>query len=359
MKVILAHDSYTQYGGAERVMSALHELYPQSPVLTLVVDEKMKPYLPGWEIVTSPLQKIYNFYPHFQHLFPLIPIALRFFNWKEPADILLSSSSSFIKALIKPRTAIHINYCHTPTRFLWVDPNHAYKEIPFFLRWLARIYMTWLKGWDLRKAKQVDYFIANSSEVQKRIKKYYGRDSEVITPFIESNFWKPTRSKGDYFLVAGRLQYAKGIEHVIEVCNTLNLPLHIVGTGRYEEHLKSIAKSNVTFLGRVSDEQLRDEFSGARGFVYPQLEDFGIMPLEAAACGTATLGLGQGGSLETIVPGQTGELMNELSTAEIQKFLTSWDETKYSQEQLINHAKSFDKAIFQQKVQDFINKVKL
>ncbi len=353
MKVILAHDSYTQYGGAERVFEAAHELYPDSPVMTLVADKKLASHINGWKIITSPLQKVYNLYPHFQQLFPLIPIALRFFYFREPADVLLSFSSAYLKGMPKPSGARHVNYCHTPTRFLWDDYDYALNEIPSVLQPFAKLYLHWLKKWDYKAAQLVDYFIANSEEVKKRIKRCYGRDSEVIHPFIDLDFWKPTIAKGDYFLVAGRLAPYKNHDLVIKACNKLGLNLHVVGTGRNEEYLKSIAGPTIKFLGRISDEQLRDEYSGARGFIYPQMEDFGLMPLEAAACGTATLGLAKGGSLETVVPEVTGELMVESTEAELEKHLSNWDEHKFQKEKMLQHAAKFGKDIFKEKLRNF------
>lgn len=352
-EIILAHDSFTQFGGAERVFEAAQELFPQSDVYTLVVDSSQSTRVKGWKIITSPLQAAYNIYPHFQHLFGVIPMVMKF--WKPKASkVLLSFSSSFIKALKKNPDQIHINYCHTPTRFLWIDPEHAYKEIPKILLPIAKLYFSWMKNWDLRAAKRVDFFIANSKEVQARIKTIYNKDSEIIYPFVDINFWKPTIEKKDYFLIAGRLQYAKGLDLVIRVFNDLGWPLHVVGTGRYEQELKKMAKSNITFLGKTSDEVLRDEYSGALGFIYPQFEDFGAMPLEAAACGTPTIGLAKGGSLETIIPGKTGELLNVMDEVNLKQALEKWNIGNYLQENLLNHASKFSKEIFQEKLLNFV-----
>ena len=354
--IALAHDSFTQYGGAERVFEAIHELYPNSTVYTLVVDKSQSKILQGWNIITSPLQTIYNVYPKFQHLFPFIPVILKF--WKpQPSSVLITASSSFIKGLRKSnKSTIHINYCHTPTRFIWIDPEHAYKEIPAILHPFAKVYFAWLKKWDLKAAKNVDYFIANSKEVQQRIKAFYNKESEVIYPFIDIEFWKPTIAKQNYYLVAGRLQYAKGIETVITACKELQSELHVVGTGRFEQTLRALAQnSNVKFLGRLTDEQLRDEYSGAQAYIYPQFEDFGIMPLEAAACGTPTIGLARGGSLETIIPGITGELLNEVTIESIKGALEQWNSSKYLPNALTEHAQQFNKAIFKKKFSDFIN----
>ena len=353
MKISLAHDSFTQIGGAERLMQALHELFPGSPIYTVAVDKKLSPMFKNWRFRTSFLQILYNAYPHFQQLFGLIPIALPFLK-VEPSDMLFSSSSSYIKGLAKPRGSIHINYCHTPTRFLWTDSKYAEGEIPLLLRPVARAYFRWLRGWDLRAAGRVDLFIANSREVQKRIKIFYNRDSVIIYPFVDVNFWRPTRTKGNYFLIAGRLQPHKNNEVVIKLFNKLGLELHVVGTGRQEAHLRKIAKPNIKFFGRVSDEVLRDEYSGAVAFIYPPFEDFGMMVLEAAACGTATLGLGQAGTLETVVPGKTGEFFASVDETDIEPLVRQWNYNKYSLDDLRGHAGKFSKDIFKRNIKEFV-----
>lgn len=350
-RVVLAHDSFTQQGGAERVFEAFHQIYPDAPIYTTVVDKKYTGNIAGWNIITSPLQFIYNIYNHFQYLFPLVPFALKFLRIPPRYDVLLSSSSAFAKAIRKPQGSVHICYCHTPTRFIWTDVEHAVQEAPWVLRFFVKVYLQYLKQWDLRAVKNVDIFIANSKEVQGRIQKFYGRESVVIYPFIDTNFWRPTRSKADYFLIAGRLQPYKQNELVIEVFNELGWPLHVVGTGRQEAYLRSIAKSNITFLGRIDDALFRDEYSGARGYIYPQLEDAGINPIEAAACGTASIGLNAGGSRETIVPGVTGEWFSQGSKEELKNILERFNEAAYSVEALRTHAEKFGKTIFIESIQ--------
>jgi glycosyltransferase involved in cell wall biosynthesis len=240
---------------------------------------------------------------------------------------------------------------------LWSDKKYLDQETPWLLRPLARLIIAWLRRFDYRAAQTVDHFIANSVEVQQRIKRFYGRESTLIQPFVNTAFWQPTRPKQDYFLLAGRLHAHKNNEIIVEIFNQLGWPLHIVGTGRQESYLRSIAKPNSIFLGRVSDEVLRDEYSGAEGFIYPQLEDFGLMPLEAAACGTASLGLAQGGSLETIIPGQTGELFQETTVNAITEKLVSWDPGKYDAAALRAHAEKFSEEVFKQKISTFIEEL--
>jgi glycosyltransferase involved in cell wall biosynthesis len=354
MNIVLAHDSFTQLGGAEKVMDAFHELFPQAPIYTLVLDKKLKEKYLGWDIRVSWLQKIYNIYPHFQYLLPLIPWAVGILKIPE-CDVVLSSSSGFIKGIRRSQNSIHINYCHTPTRFLWSDFDYVNQEVPLLLRWPARIFLHWMRKWDFKAAQRVDFFIANSLEVQKRIKNYYQRDSIVVYPPIDTNFWKLTTEKQDYFLLAGRLQAHKRNDLIVEIFNEIGLPLHIVGIGRQEQYLKSIAKPNIKFFGRVSDQELRDQYSGARGFIYPQIEDAGLMPLEAAACGTATIGIAKGGTLETVVPGETGELFDDYNKEKIKELILSWDEKKYSLDKLKAHAAQFSKEKFNQQILKLIS----
>jgi glycosyltransferase involved in cell wall biosynthesis len=356
MKIALAHDSFTQMGGAERVIGALHEIFPDSEVYTTVVDEHLRPELKGWRLHSSLLQRWYDLYPHFQHWFPFIPVAFALGKAVD-ADLLVSSSSSYSKGLkLRPAT-VHISYCHTPTRFLWIDPTHADQEIYPLLRPMARAYFRWLRQWDLRHARRVDYFIANSVEVQKRIKQCYHKDSVIIHSFVDTEFWRPTRPKQDYFLIAGRLQRAKNHDVVVKAFNSSGLPLHVVGTGRYERYLRSLAGPNIKFLGRLDDAGLRDEYSSARGFIYPQLEDFGMMPLEAAACGTATIALAQGGSLETIMPGVTGTLIGQVNESELSAAISRWNPGDYDQNRLREHARKFSKPLFKERIAAFVSGV--
>ena len=213
--------------------------------------------------------------------------------------------------------------------------------------------------WDTQGSKRVNIFIANSKEVQKRIAEVYRRDSEVIYPAIDTDFWKPTILKQEYFLVAGRLQAHKRIDFIIKCFNELGLPLHVVGTGRQESYLRSISKHNIKFLGRIPDEKLRDEYSGASGFIYPQMEDFGLMPLEAAACGTPTLAFARGGALETVIPGKTGELFESYDQEKIKEIILNWLPAKYQPEELKNQALKFSKDTFKKRIKDLVDSLYL
>src|SRR3989344_1806572 len=354
MKIALVHDSFTQMGGAERIAEILHELFPSAAVYTLVLDKKFYQKYQDWNIKTTWLQYFYNLIPKLQYWLFLIPWAVKSIDIKD-VDLVISSSSGFTKNITVPKGCLHINYCHTPTRFLWIDEDYVNQEVPVVLRPIVRTFLKWMRGWDFEGAQRVRYFIANSKEVQKRIWDAYHRQSEIIYPPIDANFWQSTTSKSDYFLVAGRLQAHKKVDFIVEIFNELGLPLHVVGTGRQENFLRSRAKSNVKFLGRVSDERLRDEYSGAKAFIYPQVEDFGLMPPEAAACGTPTLAYAKGGALETVIPGVTGELFDSYDKRKIKQMILDWQTAKYSILELKFHAKKFSKKVFKEQIFKFID----
>ncbi len=359
MNVCLAHDSFTQLGGAERLFLEVCKLYPNSPIYTLVVDKKIARLLPvdvRKRLRTSPLQWLYNIYPKFQHLVVFIPLAL-WLTEIPKCKVLLTSSSAFVKGLRKPDGSKHINYCHTPTRFLWSDADYVEKETPGLLLPLAKLFFSWMKTWDLKVAKKVDVFLANSKEVQTRINKYYQRESEVVYPFVEVSYWQKESSgaKKDYFLIAGRLHAHKNNDLVVRACTELGLPLHVAGQGRDEGRLKSLAGPTIKFLGRPTDEELRREYKAAKAYVYPQLEDFGMMPLEAMANGTPVIAANVGGSLETVVSGVTGEFFKFQDYEDLKRVLQEFDPSRYDRDALIGQALKFDISIFREKLIKVVN----
>lgn len=355
MKIALAHDSITQLGGAERVLEALHELYPEAPVFTLVYDQRLKDHFEGWTIVSSPLQYIYNFVPKFHWLLPFIPAALKFFDFSG-FDLVISSSSVFAKNITVQKGIKHIDYCHTPARFLWSESeSYVRDEVPALLRPLVKLYLSWMKKWDFNHAQQVDYFIANSANVQERIKKYYQRDSLIIHPCIDNAKFYPSAPKENYYLVASRLQKHKRIDLAVSAFNELNLPLHIIGTGRDSQRLKSMAKENVVFLDRVEDQILCNEYSGAKGFIFPQEEDFGLTPLEANATGTAVIAYKKGGAMETVIENKTGIFFDSQSVESLKEAVNRFEKMDFQSEDLFEQADKFSKDKFKEKFEYFIS----
>jgi len=360
MKIALAHDSLVQLGGAERVLEAFHELYPEAPVFTLVFDKKLADRFENWQIISSPLQYLYNFIPRLQYLLPFIPTALRFFDFSQ-FDVVLSSSSVWMKGIKVPKGVLHINYCHTPARFLW-DIDHSYidEAVPAYLKPLKpllRFTIRRMRALDFRAAQRVDCFIANSHNVQERIKKYYNRESNVIFPYVDTDFFYPaipkTETGGGYYLAGGRLHKHKRVDLVVDAFKKNGKELHVVGTGRAYSSLSNGAPENIVFLGKVDDEILRNEYSGARAFIYPQEEDAGIMPLESMACGTPVIAYGRGGAFESVTD-KTGLFFTEQTIESLENALKRFEEKRFLEEDLFDRALEFSKGKFQDMIYSFV-----
>ena len=353
VKVALAHDSFLQWGGAERVMRDLCQAFPEAIIYTLIADKGVKKRFPVIRVVESWLKYVYWIFPKFTYWLPFLPFFVRTLHVEE-CDVLVSSSSALIKAIKKPAGSVHINYCHTPTRFIWSDVEYVDQEVPLGLRSIAKLFLSWMKKWDFDKAQEPDLLIANCEEVRRRIRRYYNRDSTVVYPGVDTEYWKQTIPKAGNYLIVARLQAHKQVDLVIEAFNELGLELRIVGTGRIESSLRKIARSNIKFLGSVSDVELRNEYSQARAVLYPQYEDFGLVPLEAASCGTPTLAYAKGGALETIIPGVTGELFQEQTKSGLLHILKDFDPKKYRTEDLRSQALKFSKANFIARIKEIV-----
>jgi len=325
-KVALVHDFLNQYGGAERVLKALHEIFPDSPIYTLLYDfEKMRGEFRNADVRTSFLQSFPRFLRRrHKWLLPLMPTAPETFNLRD-FDLVISSSSAFAKGIIvKPKT-IHICYCHSPLRYVW-DWNEKYLDehnLGSRRRLLARFLLNYIRIWDRVAADRVDFFIANSKYTQARLKKYYGRESAVVYPPVDVNgdvgrlqCRRPTSTAseaGDYFLIVSRLSPYKKIEIAVEGMNKLGLPLLVIGEGspKYFKYLKSIAGPKTKFLGWLPDKKIKEYYAGCRAFLFPGEDDFGIAPVEAMSFGKPVIALRRGGAKETVIEGETGEFFNE------------------------------------------------
>ncbi len=353
MKIALVHEFLTQFGGAEKVLLDLFEIWPEAELYVLVNDpEKVNHVFDKFKIKESFIGSLPFAKSHHKLYLMLMPFGIEHFDFTG-YDLVFSDSSSFAKGA--NAKGLHICYCHTPTRFLWTDPDYlSYQKYPFVLKWFGKLLLPFVRNWDHMAAQRPNFILANSKNVQDRIKKFYGRDSEIIPPPIDTDFYHPTLAKQDYYLVAGRLEPYKKVDVIIRAFNQLNLPLKIAGTGTVLGGLKKIAGPNIEFLGRVSDEKLRDLYSGAKAFIFAAEEDAGITLLEAQACGTPVLALGKGGALETVVPGITGEFFNEQSAEAIIEAVRKFDPAKYDVNTIRQNALKYDKKIFQKKIKEFV-----
>ncbi len=357
MKVALVHDYLNQMGGAERVVIAFHQMFPDAPIYTSIYDpQRVDPVFQEMDIRTSFMQKFPLVTRHHQPYLPFYPFAMESLDLRD-YDLVLSSSSAFGKGVITRPETMHICYCHTPMRWCWNYREYVEREqLGGMARRVLPFLITGLRTWDQVSAMRVDHFIANSPVVAARIQKYYRRDAVVIPPPVEvSRFsFDPAIQGEDYFLIISRLIPYKRIDLAIEACNRLHLPLVIIGAGRDMERLKRMAGPTIRFLGRLSDEEVVHYYARCRAFLFPGEEDFGLTPLEAQACGRPVIAYGSGGSLASVVEGITGEFFYEQTVDSLAAVLASFEERRYEPQTIRNHALEFDISRFHRRILQFI-----
>lgn len=307
MRVAIAQEWIIKRGGSERCVEAMRSAFPGSTVLTTLLDPDAVPLLR--DARTSFLQRIPGASQHHEWFLPLMPLAWRSMTVPD-AELVISSSHSCAKAVRVPAGVPHLCYCHTPMRYAW-DFESERKRFPLAIRPLARQSMRAFRVWDRRSAAGVTEFIANSSAVAGRIQRFYGRSAEVIHPPVRTEYFTPGGERGDDFLYVGRLVSYKRADLVVEAFSGLPYRLRVVGTGHLEKELRERAGPNVTFLGEVADEELRDLYRSARALVFPANEDFGIAMAEAQACGTPVISLREGGAADIVASGETGWLIEQ------------------------------------------------
>jgi glycosyltransferase involved in cell wall biosynthesis len=357
MKVALVHDYLNQMGGAEQVVLALHDLFPDAPLYTSIYDPKrVDPAFQKIDIRTSFMQKLPFVTKHHQPYLPFYPSAMESLDLRG-YDLVLSSSSAFGKGIIVKPGTLHICYCHTPMRWCWNYNEYVEREqLGGMARRMLPFLITWLRVWDQTSAMRVDHFIANSPMVAERIQKYYRREAVVIPPPVEASRFPfdPATQPGDYFLSLGRLAPYKRVDLAIEACNRLQLPLMVIGGGRDEKPLKALAGPTIRFLGRLSDIEVLPYLAHCRAFLLPGEEDFGITPLEVQASGRPVIAYGAGGALASVVDGVTGTFFREQTVESLAAVLASFDERQYRPQTIRNHALEFDKPRFQRRILQFI-----
>ena len=350
MRAALVHDWLTNLAGAERVIMALHETFPDAPIYTSVFVPELFPELADADVRTSFLQKIPLARKKHQAFPVLRTVAFENFDLSE-YDVVISSCHAESKGVITQPDTLHICYCYTPIRYYWggyID----YLNRPMFgpLNPLVKAVMpfmaSYMRVWDRCAADRVDVFVATCNNVAKRIRKYYRRDPLVIYPPVNTERFKPATSVGDYFLVAGRQIPYKRTDIAVKAFNKLGLPLKIAGNGTELEYLKSIARPNIEFLGRISDDELAEVYSRCLAFVFPQDEDFGITPLEAMAAGRPVIAYRGGGALETVVEGQTGVFFDAQDDDCLIDAVKSFKPEEFKTEILREHARKFDVSAF-------------
>jgi glycosyltransferase involved in cell wall biosynthesis len=319
-RVAIVHDWLTGMRGGERVLEAICELYPEATLYTLVrVPGTVSPRIERHPIRTSPVQWL----PRAGHLYrqylPLFPAAVELFDL-DAYDLVISSSHCAAKSIVRSGRATHVCYCHSPMRYAW-DQFASYfgaDQIGAFRSRLMRPVMAGLARWDAATAGRVDRFVANSRYVAGRIRRYYNRGSTIVYPPVDTVFYRPAAGAGRHepdpsFLVVSALVPYKRVDVAIEACRLAGAPLKIVGRGPEEARLRRLAGSGVEFFGWLGDEEIRDLYRRAAGVLLPGIEDFGMVPVEAQACGAPVVAVRTGGASETVSDGVTGVLVDDES----------------------------------------------
>lgn len=376
LKIALVHDRLIKWGGAELVLKIFHEMFPRAPIFTLVYDEKgVKSRFAGADIRTSFIQKLPNPSRYYNFYLPLMPKAIESFCFDD-FDLVISICHSFSKGIKTNKKTKHICYLLTPTRFLWHQKINNIFLSPI---------LAYLRKWDYRAAQRPDQIVSISICVKERTKKYYDRDSDIIFPPVEMERFKisdkrpasalttgqgtpssmPSARFGgqasdkEYYLIVSRLEPHKKVNLAIETFNQLGWPLKVIGTGSELNKLKKLSKKNIEFLGELSDNKVSEYYQKCLAFIYPQEEDFGITALEAQANGKPVIAYGQGGVLDTVKSGVTGDFFEEQTSESLVKILKQFNPDKYNPDKIKNWAETFSTEKFKKKWRKYLENIYL
>jgi len=346
LNIALVHDWLTNVAGAEKVLLVLKEIFPGAPIYTSVFDPLAAKPFAKFNIKTSYLQKLPLVKKKREILIPLTPFAFEQFDLSE-YDLVISSTTMAAKGVITKPDTIHISYCHTPPRYLW-DPSVDPRAMSGSFQGVRRNVIHNMRIWDRLAADRVDHFLANSHYIARRIRKFYDRDADVVYPPVDITKFNIDNSvkQGNHYLYAGRLVNYKKCDIVIKAFNELGLPLHIVGFGPDEMKLRKTAKGNIKFLGRVSDADLLREYQTAQALIFPAEEDFGIVPIEAMACGTPVIAFNKGGATETIIENETGLFFDQQTPESIMEAIKKFQHLKFDANKIRRQAEKFSVDLF-------------
>ena len=347
MRVALVHDYLNQYGGAERVLEVLHNLFPDAPVFTSLYDpDAMPERYRQWDIRTSFLQRMPGSRSHHRAYLMLYPLAFESFDLRK-YDVVISNSSAWGKGVLTTPQTLHICYCLTPMRFAWAATEYLERErMGGAARRALPPALHYLRMWDVTTANRVDRFIGISRAVVRRIQKYYRRDADLIYPPVNVENIPFSSERGDGFLVVSRLVPYKRIDLAVQACTQLGAPLTVVGDGRDRDQLRQAAGSTVRFTGHVSDDRARHELMTCRAFLFPGEEDFGITPVEAMAAGRPVVAYAGGGALDTVNEPETGRLFAPQTADALATALAQIDGAEFDHHRIREHARIFDTDTF-------------
>jgi len=363
MKIALVHDWLTTIAGAEKVLKAIYEIYPNSDIFTLVKNEDnlKNTLLENANIKTSFIQKLPFAKTKYRNYLPFFPLAIEQFDVSD-YDIVISSSHAVAKGILTNANQLHISYVHTPIRYAWDLYAHYLKEANLdksLKGWIARYFLHKIRIWDYTTANRPDYYIANSKYIARRIKKVYNKEAEVIYPPVNVEDFELYTKKEDFYFTASRMVPYKKIDLIVEAFSKMpDKKLVVIGTGPDFEKIKSKATSNIELLGYQPFNVLKDYMKRAKAFVFAAEEDFGIIPVEAQACGTPVIAYGKGGVTETVIENNTGLFFKEQSVDSLIKAINEFEkkEDKFDFYEIRKNAERFSKQRFQKEINDFVNK---
>lgn len=356
MKIAIVCDWLVTYAGAERVIEQILNIYPEADlfaVIDFLSDEDREKHFQGKYAKTTFIQNLPKAKTMYQKYLPLMPLAIEQLDVSE-YDLVISSSHAVAKGVLTGPNQIHISYVHSPMRYAW-DLQHQYLQevglVSGVKSWIARGILHYMRLWDTRTANGVDYFIANSKFIAKRIKKIYGRDAEVIYPPVDIEKFEFCDRKEDYYLTASRLVPYKKVRLIVEAFNEMpDKKLVVIGAGSDLEYIKAIAKDNIQVMGYQPDEVLKEKMQHAKAFVFAAEEDFGITPVEAQACGTPVIAYGRGGALETVIDNKTGVFFYEQTADSIVKAVKKFEVNSIESIKCRKNAEGFSVSIFGKKI---------
>jgi glycosyltransferase involved in cell wall biosynthesis len=358
MRVALVHDYFTQLGGAEKVAEELYRMLPDASVFATVAFSSCMPrLLKNADVQTTWMQSLPKIDKYYRVYFLLYPFAIASMDLSK-YDLVLSSSSSYAKGITANRDAIHVCYCHTPMRWVWSYKNYSGRESFGFTRGvLLPILIRGLRYWDEGASRQPDHFVANSRVVAGRIRRAYGRCAEVIHPPIDTQRFRASREREDYYVILSRLAPYKRIDLAIQACNERKKKLIVIGVGTDRKRLEGLAGPSITFLGRASDDVVKHCVSRCRALIFPGEEDFGMAPLEVAAAGRPTIAYRAGGALETIVENVTGIFFDRQAPEELGDAIERLEMQDWSPDELTRHSRNFGVQVFQDRFRSFLRRI--
>jgi glycosyltransferase involved in cell wall biosynthesis len=369
MKTAIVHEWLISYAGSERVLSRIAGLYPEADIYSLLdfLSDEERPFIHGRRALTSFMQRLPMAKEKYRDYLMLMPLAIKSFDLSG-YDLIITSSHTVAKGVRKRPGQIHICYCHTPMRYIWDLQNQYLKEAGLdkgIRGAILKALFSRLRRWDVSTSKDVDHFIANSHYIKERIKRAYGRDAHVIYPPVDVEMFEVNKKKEDFFIAVSRMVPYKKVDLIVEAFSEMGLPLIVIGDGPDFGKVKRKAAKNIELMGHLKGEILKMYMQKARALVFAAEEDFGIVPVEAQACGTPVIAFGRGGAKETVIPfiedpqeqPPTGIFFDEQTPSALIEAVKRFEklEGRFNPSHLRRNAERFDKERFDKEFRDFVN----